>query len=166
MKQSPSEQALLRNLRPSTFSAQGFLGPDSRPIDEIISEDLRVLERHHVSQKTLVHALKRAYDLAQKALGADMAIGEGVTAKYYESMGRVPSPFQGDGVFEKGEVKVKDAQSGHTIIITRLGIHLIEKHGFFQGKGSPYRMEPIAAMKIFRLGAQDSEHPTSPKGGI
>jgi hypothetical protein len=95
--------------------------------------------------------------MAQKALGADILIRTGVTAKFYESMGRVPSPFQGDGVFEKGEVVLKDLQDDHGIIITRLGIHLIEKHGFFQGKGSPYRIDPLAAITLLRLGPEPLE---------
>jgi hypothetical protein len=157
MKKSPSEKELLRNLSPSKFSAQGFLGSDSRPVDEIVNADMAILERHHVSKETLVQALTNAYDMAQKALGADILIRTGVTAKFYESMGRVPSPFQGDGVFEKGEVVLKDLQDDHGIIITRLGIHLIEKHGFFQGKGSPYRIDPLAAITLLRLGPEPLE---------
>lgn len=151
MKKSPSEYELMRGLHPSKFSAQGFLGSDRRPIDEIVSEDLWVLERHHVSKEALVQALRHAYDTAQKALGAEVFIHAGVTAIFYESMGRIPSPFRGDGVFEKGEAVVKDVDGGHSIIITRLAIHLIEKHGFFQGKGSRYRIDPLAAIKMFRL---------------
>jgi len=156
MKKSPSEYELMRNLSPSKFSAEGFLGSDRRPIDEIVSEDLRVLERCHVPKDALVQALKHAYDSAQRALGAEVLIRPGVTAVFHESMGRIPSPFKGDGVFEKGEAVVKDIR-GHSLVITRLSIHLIEKHGFFQGKGSPYRMDPITAIKIFRLGSEESE---------
>jgi hypothetical protein len=151
MKQSPSEKELIRNLSPSKFSAQGFLGSDSRPVDEIVNEDMAALERHHVSKETLAQALTAAYDMAQKAFGADILIRTGVTAVFYESMGRVPSPFKGDGVFEKGEVVVKDLKTGQGMTITRLGIHLIGKHGFFQGKGTPYRVEPLVAMKLLRL---------------
>lgn len=151
MKQSPSEKELIRNLSPSKFSAEGFLGSDSRPVDEIVNEDMAVLARHHVSKETLAHALTEAYDMAQKAFGADILIRAGVTAVFHESMGRVPSPFKGAGVFEKGDVVLKDLQDDHGIIITRLGIHLIGKHGFFQGKGSPYRIDPLAAIKLLRL---------------
>lgn len=156
MKQSPAEQDLMRNLRPSKFSAEGFLGSDFRPFDEIVSEDLRSLEQKRVSKEGLVAALTDAYEMAKQALGAQVVIRPGVTAVFKESMGRVPSPFRGDGVFEKGEAVVKDEEAGHTIIITSLGIHLIEKHGFFQGKGSRYRIEPDRAIEIFRLGSVPS----------
>ena len=127
------------------------MGSDQRPIDEIISEDLRVLEQHHISKETIVDALDNVYNLAQKAFGVDVMIRDGVTAVFHESMGRIPSPFQGDGVFEKGEVVVKDAETGHVMTITRLGIHLINKHSFFQGVGSPYRIDPERAISILGL---------------
>ena len=141
----------MRNLGPSKFSAEGFLGSDSRPVDEIVSEDLLSLEKNQVAKETLVEALKGAYETAKKAFGAEVDIRSGVTAVFYESMGRVPSPFQADGVFEKGEAVVKDEESGHAIVITSLSIHLIEKYSFFQGKGSRYRIDPDTAAKIFRL---------------
>lgn len=151
MKQSPREQELMRNLGPSRFSSQGFLGSDPRPVDEIVSEDLASLEQNQVSREALVAALTEAYNKAKEAFGAEVLIRPGLTAVFHESMGRVPSPFQGDGVFEKGQTLVEDVEGGHRIIITRLGIHLIEKHGFFQGRGSPYRIEPHRAMEMFRL---------------
>jgi hypothetical protein len=157
MKQSPFEKDLTLNLNPSKFSAQGFLGTDTRPVDEIVNEDMAVLERHRVSKEMLVQALSEVYEMAQKVFGAEVLIRTGVTAVFHESMGRVPSPFQGDGVFEKGEVVLKDLQGGEGIIITRLGIHLIEKHGFFQGKGSPYRIDPAAAMSLLQLESNTSE---------
>jgi hypothetical protein len=139
------------NLGPSGFSSEGFLGSDVRPVDEIISEDLATLEENQVSKEALVAALTKAYRKAEGALGAEVLIRPGLKAVFHESMGRIPSPFQGDGVFEKGEAIVEDAEGGQRIIITRLAIHLIEKYGFFQGRGSPYRIEPRRAVEMFRL---------------
>ncbi len=151
MKQSPPEKELMRNLGSSKFSAEGFLGSDSRPVDEIVSEDSRSLEKNLVAKEALVEALQNAYETAKEAFGAKVEVRSGVTAVFYESMGRIPSPFQADGVFEKGEAVVKDEESGHAIVITSLGIHLIEKYRFFQGKGSRYRIDPDVAVKIFHL---------------
>ena len=139
------------NLGRSKFSGEGFLGSDPRPIDEIVSEDLLTLEKHHVSKEKLVDVLMHTYQMAKKALGAEVLIRPGFTLAFHESMGRIPSPFPGDGVFEKGEAVVKDVQCGRSMVITRLGIHLIEKHSFFQGIGSYYRIDPETAIKIFRL---------------
>ncbi|MBD3317106.1 MAG: hypothetical protein GF344_15065 [Chitinivibrionales bacterium] len=151
MEESPSEKQLRQRLSASRFSAEGFLGEDNRSIDEIINEDTGTLERSAVSHEQLVTALKEVYGRAREALGAEITLKQGVAARYYESMGKIPSPYRGDGVFEKGEVIVRNADGSRRIIITSLGIALIEKHGFFQGKGSRYRIEPSTAIDLLEV---------------
>lgn len=151
MKESPSDRELRRRLGASRFSAEGFLGTDDRPIDEIIATDLRTLERTGVSKERLVTALKEVYEKAKGALGGEITVREGVTAVYHESMGRIPSPFRGDGVFEKGEAVVREPATGRSMVVTSLGIALIEKHDFFQGRGARYRMEPATAVAFLGL---------------
>lgn len=151
MKRSPAEDELIQCLGPSKFSAQGFLGHDSRPVDEIISADQRKLDRLGISIKTLVDSLKAVYQQAQQAHGAEIQIKPGVFVAFYESRGRVPSPFKTDGVFEKGEAAVREKETGQQMIITQLGIALIERHHFFQGLGSRYRMDPEVAVRLLGL---------------
>jgi hypothetical protein len=146
MKHSPHDNGLRSRLGPTKFSAGGFLGTDSRPLDEIVADDLRALEQSGVSKPALVRALRRAYEKARGAQGGPAEIRPGVTAVFHESMGRIPSPFRGDGVFPKGEASVADAATGRRIIITALGIDLIERHDFYQGKGSRYRIDPLLAV--------------------
>ena len=150
MKVSPQDKKFITRLKSSKFSAEGFLGDDKRPVDEIISDDLLTIQRLGISVEEIADILKQIYKKARSNLGASIEIREGVTATFYESMGRIPSPFIGDGVFEKGEAVVTDQATGKTMIITQLGINLIEKHRFFQGRGSRYRTDPedIAALLL------------------
>lgn len=151
MKQSPSEKNLRRNLGPSKFSAEGFLGQDLRPVDEIVADDLRALERSGVSLADLLGALRHAYETARQALGAEVEIRPGVTSVFYESRGRIPSPFRNGRSYEKGEAVVTDHASGRKMVLTDLGLALIERHGFFQGRGSRYRIEPAEAIEVLGL---------------
>ena len=107
-----------------------------------------MLTEKGVSIEALAEALTRAYQKAQRALGAEVTIRPGVVAVFHESMGRVPSPFKGDGVFAKGEAVVTKRASGQHIIVTQLGINMIERHHFFQGIGSRYRIDPETALHI------------------
>ena len=151
MKLSPEDQRLIHNLGPSKFSKEGFLGTDTRPLQGIIDDDLRTLKEVGVSKELVVQALKDAYQKAKNAFGAEVEIKKNVTAMFCESMGRLPSPFCKDGVFEKGEVVVTDRINNLSLIITSLGINLIEKHDFFQGRGCRFRIDPFVAIKIFKL---------------
>ncbi len=125
MKQSPQEKAQQERLNASRFSAEGFMGTDRRPVDEIVAADRR----------------------AREAQGAPLELAPGIEARHYEAMGRMPSPFPGDGVFPKGETRI-EWSDGRCARATALGIALIERHGFFQGRGSPYRIEPEQAAAL------------------
>lgn len=142
MKEAPSERDLRERLGPSNFSGDGFLGNDPRPVREIISTDLAILENRGITPERISIRLNDIYDKAVKSFGAEVEVAPDIFATYYESMGKIPSPFTGEGVFSKGEVSVKNKKIGHEIIITPLSIHLIKDHGFFQGKGSRYRIDP------------------------
>ncbi len=150
MKASPQDKSLEELLGASKFSGQGFLGADPRPVNEIIADDLRTLDRLGISKDTLLQSLRRAYTLGRSALGLEVKIHPGVTAIAHESMGHIPSPFRGDGVFEKGEVVIR-AADGAELILTDLGLALIEKHNFFQGHGARYRIDPARAAALFGL---------------
>ncbi len=151
MKVSPQDQRLIHNLEPSKFSKDGFLGTDKRRLEEIIDDDLRTLKKAGASKELLVQALKDAYQRAKEAFGAEIEIGKNVKAVFHESMGRIPSPFCKDGLFEKGEAVVTDTAHNISLIITSLGINLIEKHDFFQGRGCRFRIDPLDAVKVFQL---------------
>lgn len=120
-------------------------------MEEIASEDSVRLRKRGITREALVKALREAYQKAKDAFGAEVVIRAGVTAVFHESMGRVPSPFPGGGVFEKGEAVVTEHKTRARLVITQLSLHLIEKHGFFQGAGSRYRIDPDRAIDVLGL---------------
>jgi hypothetical protein len=138
-------------LGPSKFSKEGFLGTDARTPEEIMTADRETLAGLGLDNKKIAAALRGAYVAAERALGNPVEITPGVNAVHQEARGRIPSPFPEDGAFQKGEAVVSDKSSGVSFCITPLSIGLIEKHGFFQGKGSPYRIEPDIAARVLRL---------------
>ncbi|MBN1576370.1 MAG: hypothetical protein JW913_07460 [Chitinispirillaceae bacterium] len=148
MKQSPREQEQAKLFGPSKFSAEGFLGDDPRQPEEIIAADKTTVESLGTTCEAIAALIAAAFDRAEAALGDAVELKPGVTAAHFEARGKIPSPFRGDGVFQKGEVAVTEKKSATTIFITRLGINLIRKHGFFQGRGSRYRIEPEAAIRL------------------
>lgn len=151
MKQSPQEQSALARLQASKFSGEGFLGTDPRALEEIIAADRATLARRGVAIEQVVEALTGAFERGRAALGAPVEVAPGVTAVHHESMGRIPSPFRGDGVFEKGEVVLTRAGTDATLVLTALGLALIARHAFFQGRGGRYRLEPEQLIAWFGL---------------
>ena len=150
MKETPEDKSLEDRLGASKFSGEGFLGTDPRTVDEIIADDLRTLDRLGLPKERLLAALRDVFDRARAELGGEIPVRPGVVAVAHESMGRIPSPFRGDGVFEKGDVVLRSA-SGEELVLTALGLSMIEKHGFFQGRGSRYRVDPARAAALLGL---------------
>jgi hypothetical protein len=144
----PQKKTLLELCGPTEFSSEGFLGTDKRQPEDIIKDDLAALQKLGATTEKIAAALREAYIKAERALGNPLSLTETITIVHEEARGRIPSPFPGDGTFQKGQAKISDAATGESLLITPLSIHLIEKHGFFQGRGSKYRIEPEAAVKI------------------
>jgi hypothetical protein len=142
------QKTLRELLGPSQFSAEGYLGSDPRSPEEIIEEDKQELKRLEVTKERIAIGLRELYVKADRAIGNPVKLSDSSTIILEEARGRIPSPFPGDGEFQKGQVKITDASSGQTFLITPLSIHLIEKHGFFQGRGSKYRIEPEIAARF------------------
>ena len=151
MQLSPQDKNLLERLGPSKLSGSGFLGHDRRPVEEIVADDLRTLEQRGVNLETFVDRLTRIYRTAGSAFGGEVGVGPGLTAVWYDAKGEIPSPFRGDGRYEKGEAVVEQKSTGKTFIVTALSIHLIERFGFFQGRGSRYRIDPATVIDLLGL---------------
>lgn len=148
MKKLPRNLLPVNRFAPSKFSGEGFTGNDKRSVDEIIAADGMVLESFGVTSGRLAHLLTELFDKAEIVSGDTVIVADGVEAVHFEARGKLPCPFRCSGAFLKGEVAVSEVPGGRTAILTRLGIHLIGQHGFFEGVGSRYRLDPEFAVAI------------------
>ena len=155
MKKTPYDKKVLERMAPGVLSKDGFLGEDTRPVSEIIASDAATLRGLGVSREVLASAMQQVFDAARDSLGRPVEAGGRLEAVYRESMGRIPSPWPGEGVFQKGEVEVRDKETGQTMRYTPLSVHLVREHGFFQGRGALYRLDPEKLCRLLGL----------PKGG-
>jgi hypothetical protein len=149
MKLDPNEQRVMRRMAPGVYCREGFLGTDRRPLSVILDTDRSTLEGLGVTCEQIARRLGEILNAAIGALGAPVDVGEGLLAMYREAMGRIPSPF-GDGVFPKGEVELT-APGGRVFRFTPLSVDMIARHGFFQGWGGRYRLEPADIARALGL---------------
>ena len=90
-------------------------------------------------------------DKALEGFGEYIQVAEGLSAKADSIRGKLPCPFPHPGLYRKTVVTLRDEKAGTEMLYTDLGIHLIEEHCFFQGKGSPFRIEPAYLAEIMRI---------------
>jgi len=158
VKQSPEEMRIVDRMARGVLCRDGFLGDDARPLGEIIDTDRSTVQRLGVSNEQLAGRLAEILLAAMSAMGADVEAGRGLRAVYREAMGRIPCPW-GEGVrFPKGEVELTQPASGRTLRFSPLSVHLIGEHGFYQGRGSRYRIDPEALCDMLKPapGADDT----------
>ena len=147
MKNSPQMEKLEKLLRSSRIAGGGFLGNDSRPLEEIIECDSAELAETGYSRSDVVCRLKEIRSAAEKGLGAWVKVDESVEASISDTRGFLPCPWPHPGRYSKTVVTVRNIRSGMSVRLSDLNIHMIEEHGFFEGKGSPFRIEPSTLVK-------------------
>lgn len=148
MKESPEIQKLEKQLRSTNISAFGFMGADSRSLSEIISSDLSDLRELGISITKIVSRMKEITNKAEPALGTWVQIDNQFQTRVDEAKGHIICPWPHPAAFPIRITYVENPKTGQNIQWTDLNIHLIEAHNFFEGKGSPYRIEPKELVKM------------------
>lgn len=146
-------------MRPGNHSSAGFLIWDDNLID-VYNQDLQFLDKAEISHEQIADSLKgliRKADAIQdfsleKIIGKKFKIsGSGIATNGYQEC---PFPLNNEvNCFEgRRDYKITNLKSNEFFILTDLGIHLAEKHGFYQGN-TPYRMDPSQVIKVLDLKA-------------
>jgi hypothetical protein len=148
MKESPQAQNLEKLLRSSKLVAGGFMGDDARNVYEIIDADAAELSRLKFTTKQIAERMQQITNIAIPGLGTWVKIDEQRQAKIDEAKGRLVCPWPHPGKFAKRITILKLAETDISIRWSDLNIHLIAEHGFFEGKGSAFRIEPKELTQI------------------
>jgi hypothetical protein len=155
VKQTPELDRVQEKMKPGVLTLKGFLGYDDRKLADILKSDRELVNELNISVDELCNKLQ---DLADR--GADLMEREvevdGFMIKVRDDRGKIPSPW-GDGLFEKGDVELRDPESDVKLKWNKLTLRLIKVHGFFGGKGSEYRIDPAIAKKLLNLKEASAE---------
>ena len=148
-------------MRPGTWSTGGFLGPDERLAD-VLEADAEVVEGLGLSGEQIAGALERLV-----AAGASAPRRRTRVPPHFDVHVSVLKGFQicpwtqdphggqcaaGGGVrFASLDWRIDNRSTHHAMHGPGLGVHLIRDHAFFEGPGSPYRMDPRELARLLDL---------------
>lgn len=157
MKQTPQEKHIYENFKPGKISKDGFLGNDTRHIHDIIEEDMHTLSRLNVSKEQIADRLQYFIEEGKKGLETPVDLGNFTTQVIWRR-GMLPSPF-GDPkrLYHKIVATVFNKTLNKEITYTQLNVHMIRDHGFFEGKGSIFRVEPEEIVEVLEIKPESSE---------
>ena len=149
MKQSPRDKKLEEVLRSTHLVAGGFMGTDPRHPIEIIEKDIVELERLGVTAGQVAARMTELTELAKPRLGSwiDCETRK-LRVKSEDFKGALVCPWPHPGTFDKRITTVEHLETVKQISWTDLNIHMIAEHGFFEGKGAFFRIEPAEIISI------------------
>jgi hypothetical protein len=148
VKQSPNLDLVEREMR--RIGMGTFLGSDRRRLAEILDDDHASVNAIGLTNEQIASRLEGITHTAKKNLGDPLTLEDRYEVRAEEHRGMIPCPWEHPrGLFFKSYVELRDKKSGEKLIWSDLSIHLIREHGFFQGKGSPFRLEPTVLKQVF-----------------
>ena len=147
MEKSPRDERIESLLRSSKIVADGFLGFDQRPLQEIIDADVAELKELGCTAEKVAEKMQQLTEAARPMLGNPVQVGC-LFVTYEDFKGAIVCPWPHPGRFAKAITTVRREGSEQTIKWSDLNIHMIAEHGFFEGKGSAFRIEPTELVKI------------------
>ena len=148
MQQSPELERLEQILKSHKFSGPGFLGEDQRSLAEILEADAAVLFELGTNCREVAARMEEITGTARAGLETTVRISPELEVRIIESRGMIPCPWPHPGRYGKAVTTAKRRDTGKTISWSDLNIHLIEKHGFFEGRGAFFRLDPRELVEI------------------
>jgi hypothetical protein len=129
-------------------SSTGFLGKDEGLLD-VLAEDNRfvVEEAGRTHQELAEHLLTLAAIGGKVGEGTFLYHGRRFRVELQYSRGFQPSPFR-DGTRTNVEAVVHNQDSGKEIRYSLLVPEMARRYGFYEGRGTPYRVEPRKVLEV------------------
>lgn len=157
MKQTPQMKKIQENMRPGVLTLHGFLGTDKRDLVEILEEDTAEVRRLGTTHRAIADRMKYLRDQGMRGLGEFIDVEPHFEVRVDSVRGGIPSPFGDAGLIRKTNTTVRNKALGREIVYTDVNIHLIGEHGFYEGRGSLFRMEPGELVEVLEVEKEEQQ---------
>ncbi len=154
---------LERRMRPGSKAANGslsgFLGEDEKLLDILVADNEFIRTRgleHRQLAIPLMQISNRAAELGILRPVEFEHAGTKWRVVVRASRGYQYSPFD-DDTKTNADFEVTNLGNGQTLKFSGLVPLMIERYGFYEGKGTPYRVEPSDVIKLLGLPATEAE---------
>jgi len=124
------------------------MGKDPRTLDEVLDADGAELARLGTTPEELAARMRQMTDRALEGLGTPVAFDAKREVAADDNRGQIVCPWPHAGRYFKTITTVRRTDTGETLRWSELSRHFIEEHGFFQGKGSAFRLEPQVLVRM------------------
>jgi hypothetical protein len=143
-------QAERREFHFGVRSTHGFLGPTESLLERLAEDNRHVVEKLGLTHQALARPLMVMPALVRikNSPGEVTYRGRRFQVKVLGFKGFQLSPFR-DRTRTSMDVTVKNTWNGKSISYSLLVPQMIERYGFYEGKGLRYRVEPAKVLEVF-----------------
>ena len=151
-----SIEELERRMRPRADARAGFLGEDASLLDALSNDNDFVLAQG-LTHQALAHPLKYTMYISENLQAENFTLNgipfgiEDVRTKGFQE-----SPFR-DSTSSSVDATVTNLLTRASVTFSYLHPHMIERYGFYEGRGTTYRVEPSQIIKVFQLSGDNPE---------
>lgn len=152
MQKNNSPEAIERILRNDPTACARFLGPDTRDLATILQADAAVVQQRGLTNARIAESLQSLRQAAWSGQGDPVSIAPHFEAFADAARGTLSCPFGDADDLAKVNTTVRNLERGTEITFSDLHIHLIAAHGFYEGRGAQFRLEPEQAINTLEIG--------------
>jgi len=109
------------------------------------------VQRLNLTNADIANRMIEFRDAGMRGLGDFINVEPHYEVKVDTVRGKLPCPFGDPGIFPKTNTTVRNLNTGREITYTDLNIHMIMAHGFYEGKGSGFRLEPVDIARVLEI---------------
>ena len=151
MKQSPTDKKIQELMKPGRLTLDGMLGQDHRALSEIVDADQSAVNGLGVTHDDIAGRLDALTRAGLAGLGTEIVVEDAYEVCVCETRGRLPCPFGDRALVPKSITHLRSIETGEEMHWTRLGIHMIRAHGFYEGHGAHFHVDPARAVRILKI---------------
>lgn len=132
---------LEHEMRPGASSTKGFLGADENLLDVLAEDNAYVTETLRTTHQELALHLRIIAEIGLRGIERFGYHGGRFRVTFVYTRGHQDSPFH-DGTRASSEATIENLATGKKLTYSLLVPQMIERYGFYEGKGTPYRVDP------------------------
>ena len=152
MKKADILNPIEQRLRDGTATREGFLGPDDQSLAAILRADDAAVRRRGLTHARIAQRLLALRQAGWEGLDEPVSVPPHFEVRVDAARGKLSCPFGDPGSFAKVNTTVRNLERGTKITFTDLNIHLIAAHGFYEGRGTPFRLDPEQLKDTLEMG--------------
>lgn len=151
MKQTVQMDTIQHAMQPGVLTLEGFLGADTRKLVDILINDDAEVKRLGLSHQQIAMKMIEFRDAGMKGLGEFISVPPHFEVRTESVRGKIPCPFGDPGIFPKSNTTVRNLKLNKEVTFTELNIHMIYAHGFYEGHGSNFRINPHEIVELLEI---------------